>query len=344
MSEHHVTMSDVAAVAGVSVSTVSRVLKGTGRISEDTRHRVMRAADRLDFQPNALAQSFATGRSLTVGVLTRRASGTFSTPVITGIMNTFSEHDIAVIVYDDKSDPASRPGNLRKLRARRVDGVMVVGDDTDHAFPSISAEVNARVVYAFAVSDRADDTVLLPDDRGAGRLAAEHLLAQGRTRIAHVTAQAPSRAVREREDGFLAALDEAGLRPPVPIRHGDWTRTWGVQAGRELDVDAIDAVFCGNDFIALGVARSLIDRGKRIPEDIALIGYDNWSKYGMADNYLTTIDPQLDHLGCLAAQRFIDAMAAGKVTEPGIETTEVELVPGLSTGAVNRGDDFLYPG
>lgn len=343
MDEHHVTMSDVAAVAGVSVSTVSRVLKGTGRISEETRDRVSRAASRLDFQPNALAQSFATGRSLTVGILTRRASGLFSTPVIIGMMNTFSEHDIAVIVYDDKADAASRPANLRKLRARRVDGVMVVGDDTDHAFPSVWAEVGAPVVYAFAVSDRPQDTVLLPDDRGAGRLAAEHLLAQGRTRIGHITAQAPSRSVQERETGFLAALEEAGLRPAMSIRHGDWTRAWGARAGRELDVDAVDAVFCGNDFIALGVASSLIARGVRIPDDIALVGYDNWSKYGIGGNYLTTVDPQLDLVGCLAAQRFIDAMAAGTATTPGIETTEVELVPGVSSGAVQRGEDSFYP-
>ncbi|HEY9293758.1 MAG TPA: LacI family DNA-binding transcriptional regulator [Microlunatus sp.] len=341
MAENHVTMRDVAAVAGVSVSTVSRALKGVGRISDDTRQRIMDAAIRLDFHPNALAQSFATGRSLTVGVLTQQASGTFATPVITGIMHTFSDHDIAVIVYDDKSDPASRPGNLRKLRARRVDGVMVVGDGTDHSFPSISAEVNAPTVYAFAVSDRPADTMLLPDDRAAGRMAAEHLLSQGRRRLAHVTAEAPSRAVREREAGFSEVLAASGLKPAIPILHGDWSRDWGLQAGEDVDLGAIDAIFCGNDFIALGLARSLIRRGARIPEDVALVGYDNWARFGLPDDFLTTIDPQLDRLGRLAAQRLVEATAGQR--EPGIETTDVVLVPGVSSGAKKAGEETYYP-
>lgn len=341
MESHHVTMRDVAAVAGVSVSTVSRALKGSGRMSEETRRRVFAAAQRLEFHPNALAQSFATGRSLIVGVLTNTAAGTFARPVIAGIVSALSAHDIAVIVYDDESDPASRPGNLRKLRARHVDGVLVVGDGTDHAFSSITASVAAPVVYAFAVSDRQADRVLLPDDRRAGRLVGEHLVGTGRRHIAHITAAATSRAVREREAGFLAAIKEAGQEPVMPVRYGDWTRSWGSEAGRELDLDRVDAVFCGNDFIATGLLRTLIRRGVRVPDDIAVVGYDNWAKYGLQDDFLTTVDPELDRLGQRAAHRLVDA--AGGAVDEGRELAEVTLVPGVSTGAISGEDLPFYP-
>jgi len=339
--EQQVTMRDVAAVAGVSVSTVSRALKGSGRMAEGTRRRILEAADRLDFHPNALAQSFATGRSLTVGILTHKAAGTFATPVITGIMQTLSQHDIAVVVYDDQSNPASRPENLRRLRARHVDGVIVVGDGTDHSFHSVAHALQVPVVYAFAVSEDPRDQMLLPDDRAAGVLAAEHLLAMGRTRIAHVTANASSRAVRERTEGFVGRLEEHGLELAAPVQHGDWTRAWGTAAGELLDPATIDAVFCGNDFIALGLVPSLVRRGIRVPDDVAVIGYDNWAKFGLLDTFLTTIDPQLDLLGQRAAGRLVEA-ATGE-PRAGVETTEVTLVPGVSSGALADRDERFYP-
>ncbi|WP_354510380.1 LacI family DNA-binding transcriptional regulator [Oerskovia enterophila] len=333
-------MRDVAAVAGVSISTVSKALKGTGRMSEETRQRVFDAADRLDFHPNALAQNFALGKSFTVGILTHKAAGTFAMPVITGVMSTLSKHDIAVIVYDDENDPSSRPANIRKLQARRVDGIVVVGDGTDSLSASITRGFAVPVVHAFAVSDRAEDTSLLPDDREAGRLAAEHLLAQGRTRIAHVTAAAPSRAVRERLAGFRSVLDDAGVQLVTPVLHGDWSRAWGVQAGNQLDIGAIDAVFCGNDFIALGLSKTLIGRGVHVPQDVAVVGYDNWSKFGAQDHFLTTVDPLLDVLGQRAAERLVAAADSG--LEPGVELLPVELVPGVSSGAIDGSDESFF--
>ncbi|QNA91627.1 LacI family transcriptional regulator [Microbacterium sp. Se63.02b] len=115
MGKKGVTLKDVAAVAGVSTSIVSRVLNGGGRVSPSTREAILEAAQRLDFRPNALAQYFALGRSFTVGLLTENSTGIFSMPVIAGIASELSRHDVAAMTYDDGREGAARAENIRKL-------------------------------------------------------------------------------------------------------------------------------------------------------------------------------------------------------------------------------------
>lgn len=344
MDNKSVTLRDVAAVVGVSVPTVSKVLNGTGRVSPDTRARILEAAERLDFRPNALAQFFALGRSFSVGVLAQKASGTFSMPVITGIVHELSDHDVATLVYDDENDPSHRAENVRKLKARKVDGILIVGDGTDTPVPSISHSLSQPVVHAFCVTDNPRDAAFLPDDAQAGRRAGEHLLAQGRRRIAHVTAQPGFRTVREREAGLVSVLEAAGL--PLALGaplYGTWHRSWGYEAGRTIveRMDEIDAVFCGNDFIAQGLSRFLIGAGIRIPEDIALVGYDNWSYFGGGeDRYLTTVDPQHVEIGRTSARYLLESIGAGVTS--GVRLQDPELIPGYSSGAL-RADELAFP-
>lgn len=331
-----VTLKDVAAAAGVSVPTASRVLNGGGNVSVETRQRIHEAARRLDFRPNALAQSFALGRSFTVGVLAQKASGNFSTPVITGIIAELSKSDVAVLVYDDEDDIAARPKNLRTLQARRVDGIIVVGDGTDVPFPSISEQFRTPVIHVFGLSDNPVDTCILPDDVQAGRMAAAHLLGKGRRRIAHVTAMSYSRAVQDRLSGFRAELADAGaeLALSEPL-FGDWTIPWGYRAGMELlhRRGEFDAVFCGSDYIALGIARAFEQAGVRVPDDVALVGYDNWSTYsGSPDRFLTSIDPRLNRLGRVAAAALLTDDAGAR--QPGVRYEPCVLAAGMSSGEI----------
>lgn len=343
--ERSVTLRDVAAVVGVSVPTVSKVLNGSGRVSPETRARIIEAAERLDFRPNALAQFFALGRSFSVGVLAQKASGTFSMPVITGIVHELSTHDVATLVYDDENDPSLRAENVRKLKARKVDGVLIVGDGTDSPVPSISHMLSAPQVHVFGVTDNPKDATFLPNDAMAGRLAGEHLIAQGRTRIAHVTADPGFRTVRERHHGLMQALSDAGL--PLALGaplYGTWHRTWGYEAGLHIRdrIAEIDAVFCGNDFIAQGLGRALTAAGIRIPEDVALVGYDNWSFFGGGeDRYLTTVDPGHVELGRSAARHLLDSV--GHTVEGGTTLQDCRLIPGFSSGALPAAElDFPF--
>ena len=341
MQRKAVSLRDVAAVAGVSTSTASKALRGQGKLSEETRHRVLAAAERLDFQPNALGQFLAQGRSATIGILAENAPGAFTMPVLTGATTAFGERDLSVLVYDSHLDRTVLAATVRKLKARKIDGLLVIGDGTGSDMHSISDGFTVPVVYAYGVSDDPADASFMHDGFLAGRLAGEHLVHQGRTRIAHITAATTDLSAVARADGLRAALDDAGL-PLVLGRplHGDWTRAWGVHAATQLlaSGEQVDAVFCGNDTIAGGVQQVLRDAGRSVPDDVAIVGMDNLSGLsGQPDGSLTTIDPRLRELGAIAARYLADAIEGGPY-EGGLHAIPCVLLPGESSGAVRQGD------
>lgn len=230
-----VTLSDVAAVAGVSLSTASRALNGGGRVSTATRSRIAEAARRLDFRPNALAQSFALGRSRTIGILARNARGAFTEPVLVGAFTHLGGREQACLLYDASFDPDSMADSVRRLQARRVDGLLVLGDDLRVEMRSVTTEFSVPVAYAYGLTDREGDSCYVPDSRMAGRLAGEHLLSLGRRRIAHITGEAADTAATGREQGLLTSLAEAGLPPATGTLRGDWSRAWGATACHAAD-------------------------------------------------------------------------------------------------------------
>lgn len=336
MGKKGVTLKDVAAVAGVSTSIVSRVLNGGGRVSPKTREAILEAAQRLEFRPNALAQYFALGRSFTVGLLTENSTGIFSMPVIAGIASELSRHDVAAMMYDDGREGAARAENIKKLRARHVDGVIVVGDGNEIPLRSVTADFDVPVVYAHGITDTDSDEVVVPDDLMAGRVAAEHLLAQGRKNIAYITAHRASDAVANRLEGADAVLQAAGAPVAESRREfGDWSGAWGYRAAERLHQadPSIDGIICGNDVIALGVARYLVGKGIRVPEDVAIVGHDNWVKYSDSEaRFLTTIDPRLVDVG-IAATDLLVRMINEKPTDDSVRRVPGELVLGYSSGA-----------
>lgn len=303
------TLGDVAAAANVDLSTASRVLRGGGRASDATRQRIFDAAAKLNFRPNAQGQFLATGISKTVGVLTLDAPATFTMPVLAGVNRALGRRDVATLLYDTNFDDEELRESVRKFHARSIDGLLVIGNGLMTRIRSITEGFDVPVVYAFGVPDNPDDAWFLPDGVMAGRMAGEHLVGLGRTRIAHITA-ARDLAAAERAQGLREALAAAGLELALgaPLE-GSWERAWGVEAAhRILDSgEQIDAIFCGNDQIALGVYGVLRAAGVRVPDDIALVGYDNWERMAESkQNLLTTIEPDLVGVGYAAGEYVIN--------------------------------------
>jgi len=322
------TLTDVAARAGVSIGTASKALSGTGRMRPETRERVLEAAGALGFSPNQHAQSLHTGRSWTVGLMTTDGIGRFSIPVLLGAEDALGAGKISVLLCDTRGDAIREQHHLRALIERRVDGIIVTGRRTDPR-PPLTGVGSIPTVYTVSPSENPDDMSVVSDDAGGATLAVEHLLGLGRARIAHVTGPAHHAAARDRAARTLALLEAAGLGPATGrVHHGDWSEAWGRRAAEAVLRGApdTDAFFCGNDQIARGVADTLRERGRKVPDEVAVVGYDNWDTMTLASRPpLTTIDMGLGEIGRVAALRLLAAIDEG-APQPGLTTVPCTLV------------------
>jgi LacI family transcriptional regulator len=339
MHKSPVTIHDVARAAGVSVGTVSKALNGYGQLRDETRSAVRAAADRLGFRPNELAQSLLRKRSFTVGLISTDSYGRFSIPVLEGIESALEPARLSVFLCR-ADDPVRERRHVDALLAKRVDGVIVTGRRTDLRPPIDLGSASVPVIYAFAQVEGGKALCLLPDDRGGARLAVEHLIGLGRRRIAHVTGPVDFEAVRQRREGFRQALSEAGMRArPGHVLAGAWSEAFGRAAAERLMASrsGVDAIFCGSDQIARGVIDSLRESGVRVPDDVAVVGFDNWDVIAAATRpAITTIDMNLHELGRQAGLRLLDMMGGPRPT--GVERLPCSLVVRRSCGA-NTGVD-----
>ncbi|WP_460796344.1 LacI family DNA-binding transcriptional regulator [Microbacterium sp. GXF0217] len=321
------TLNDVARRAGVSIATASKALNDRGDVAATTRVRVRAAADELAFTPNAMAKGLLAGRTGTVGLLTSDLEGRFMLPILMGAEDAFGAGRVNVFLCDARGDAIREQHHLRELLSRRVDGIIVVGRQTDPR-PSLGQDIPVPVVYAYAPSDDPHDVSLTPDNVEGGRLAVEHLLACGRRSIAHISGDPAYAAAQDRLTGARAALADAGLDLVGSPMFSEWTEHWGRDAAALLlqRHPEIDAIFCGSDQIARGVLDSARDLGRAVPDDLAVIGYDNWEV--LATNSrpeLTSIDANLQQLGRHAAQRVFDAIDGVDIGD-GTRTLPVRLV------------------
>ncbi|MGW3342159.1 LacI family DNA-binding transcriptional regulator [Nonomuraea rubra] len=329
--ERHATITDVAALAGVSVGTASKALNGRGSLREETRTRVREAARQLNFEVNAGARSLHSGRTYTVGMITTDTIGRFSIPVLMGAEDALGAGQMSVFLCDGRDDPIREQYHVKTLLSRRVDGIIVTGRRTEARAP-IAPRLPVPVVYAFISSTDPGDCSVVPDEEGGARKAVEHLLAIGRTRMAHVTGPEHHHSAQARSAAAVGRLAEAGLSLAAPPLFGAWSEAWGRQAVGMLLAGgtSFDAVFCGSDQIARGVADALRAVGRRVPEEVALVGYDNWDVMANAcQPPLTSVDMNLEGLGRTAAEMLLAAING--TPSPGRHARPCHLVVREST-------------
>ena len=206
------TIRDVARLAGVSIGTVSKALNANGRLSAETRAKVLQVAKAIDYRPNDLAQSLHRARSMTVGILSNDSFGRFAFPIVEALERRLFDHGIAVFMCNATDDPMRERRHIDQLLGKRVDGLVVTARRADRRAPIEPAARGLPVVYVFSQVENPDALCLLPDDEGGARLAVSHLAALGRRKIAHITGPERFEAVRLREMGWRKALAEAGLK------------------------------------------------------------------------------------------------------------------------------------
>ena len=326
------TIRDVAAQAGVSIGTASKALNGQGKLRPATRDRVAAAARELGFAPNVLAKALLAGRTYTVGLITTDSFGRFSIPVMLGAEDALGAGQISVFMCDTRDDPVRERQYLDMLLSRRVDGLIVTGRRIEPR-PSIGAALGIPVVYAMTQSLDTDEPAILPDDYGGGQLAARNFIEAGRVRVGHITGPERFLCARKRASGFCDAVKAAGAEfSPNDVLYGEWSEQWGREGADVLLRTAPDvqAIFCGSDQIARGVAATLRMLGRRVPQDIALIGFDNWRPMALgSEPPLSSIDMCLEDVGRTAAEHLLAAI--NDSPSHGVHTVPCRLVVRQST-------------
>lgn len=318
------TIQDVADRAGVSVATVSRALNDRADVAPETRDRVRKIAQELSFRSNRVRRT--TPDQLTIGLLTSDDVGRVSIPVLLGAEHALGAGRAAVLLCDARGDAIREQHYLRILLERKVDGIIVVGEHPDPRDP-ISPPLPVPVVYAYAPSTSPDDASFVVDNESAAHTAVAHLLALGRRRIAHITGPEVSAAAVQREAGMRRALGEAGVELVGQVLNGgDWSQRWGRHAAAMLLAGHpdVDALFCGSDRIAAGALDTLREHGRHVPEDVSVLGFDNWDVVAAETRPpLSTMDMNLQALGGAAARHLFEAISGH--TEPGVRELSCRL-------------------
>jgi len=329
-----VTISDIARKADVSASTVSRVLSGTVKVSEEKREAVLNAVSDLNYQPNVFARGLASGRSMAIGVLTQNFGSPFYDAIIQGVVEGLNRTEYFPIFADGQWQPQIEVEAIRAMMRRQVDGLIVLGG----FLPVEDIEQLARdiplIIVARRVADFKENCVCI-DNVAASYLATQHLIDLGHRRIAHVCGRPDHPDARDRKQGYLNALTDAGIElNPDLIIEGNFRRQSGVLAVEMLfsGTNAFSAIFTANDQMAYGVRLGLYRRGIRVPEDVSLVGFDDEPAAAFMIPPLTTVRQPAVELG-LEAARIVLARLKGETTSPA--RLKAELVVREST-AIQR--------
>jgi LacI family transcriptional regulator len=333
-SKGAVSIRDVAAAAGVSVATVSRVLSPASAdvpMRKETRDKVERAIDELGYRPNDLARALLQHRTAAIGLVVPDISNPYYPPLVRGVEDAASSQGYRVVLCNTDRDPAKISGYLDTLIKTRVDGIVVAGGGWADVPDRTTVLGNYRTgLVAVGRHLTAHPSVRI-DNVAASRDAAEHLIRLGHRRIAFLGGPASSTTVQDRAQGYRDALKVACLAGAATVRCGDFTEESGYAATREiLGVHPPPtALLCANDRIALGAYAAVADAGRRVPDDVSVVGFDDTPIARYVRPTLTTVAIPTYEMGS-AAVRVLLAQLDGN-TEPEVETMPTRLVVRDST-------------
>jgi len=324
------TMKRIASELGVSITTVSKVLNNRQDIGHATRARVLAKVAELGYQPNAVARSLTLRRTHTLGVVIPDLMHSFFVEIVAGLETVASAQGYGLLLCSSNEDPAKERAEIDMLRQRQVDGIILA---------SVNASGNTDLLQrlgplgiGLVMIDRDDHPAVkcdrvVTDDVAVGRLAASHLVEQGRQAIAHIMGP-PIVHAKRRADGYKAALKKLGVRTRAEwIVRGGFMDADGYRAMTKLLAltPRIDAVFAANDPSAIGAMKAIWDAGRRIPEDIAIVGAGDIALGDLLRVPLTTVSWSRDEQGKQAAKLLLDRIGP----EPSDRFRSVVIPPRL---------------
>lgn len=328
------SIKDVAALAGVSIATVSRVMNGSSLVKGEAREAVLRAARELNYVPHAAARALSTGRSHTIAVLLPDLHGAFFSELIRELDQSAHAHGQRLLVASLHGDLAEAKRVIGLIHGQ-VDGVILMAPFIDAQERLADLRLSVPTVLLNAPSSIQGYTVLTVDNAGGARQVVEHFLSQGYCEVIHIEGPPGNFDAAERSRGFREAIEEAGLtaQPNVP---GDYSERAGYEAGKRIAgrKKRPRAIFAANDNMAIGCLEALTEAGLRVPQDVAIAGFDDIPVARFTRPPLTTVRPPVAQQGTEAFEwlvRAINRKPSGSMPEhPRLATT---LVVRESSGA-----------
>ncbi|MDU8923949.1 HTH-type transcriptional repressor PurR [Pasteurellaceae bacterium LIM206] len=332
------TIKDVAKMAGVSTTTVSHVINKTRHVAEETTKTVLDAIKALNYSPSEVARSLKVNTTKSIGMIVTTSEAPYFAEIVHAVEEQCYRQGYSLFLCNTHNDPEKIKNHLEMLAKKRVDGILVMCSE----YVSDSRDLLKNFSYLpMVVMDwgplNPDTDLILDNSFDGGYLAGKHLIENGHTKIAYLSAQLTKTTAKKRYEGFLKALEEAGLTMnPNWLLEGSFTPEDGFECMNQIlaQKEQPTAVFCCNDLTALGAISAITDKGLRVPDDYSIVGYDNVHASRFYAPPLTTIHQSKARLGERALKLLFERIQNKEAKR---ETIEIhpELVVRKSVRKIN---------
>ncbi len=317
-SPRRISIKDVAAAAGVTHSTVSRAMRHSPLVNQETGDRIRRIAGELGYSASALARGLVTNRTQTIGVVVTRIADPFVAEIVSGIEETGHHYGYSVFLANSNAEPEREIKVVRSFAEHRVDGIVVTSSRVGTLYLPMLSEMHVPIVLINNQYPGEFVHSVMIANAEAAREATNHLIGQGHRLIAYLGDRYGHQSDTERFAGYRQALEQAGLPfQPELVSHGDGRPAGGEQAMRKLLAlpEPPTAVFCYNDMSALGAMKSIRAAGLEIPVDVSVVGFDDLLVAQYVFPPLTTVRQPRHQMGALAMETLRQLMGGEQPAE-----------------------------
>ena len=323
-----VTIKDIAKKTNVSYATVSRALNAKYGVRQETRNKVLAAARAMGYTPNGIARGLVKKQTFSIGLIIPDITNPFFPAVARGIEDQAKKFGYSVFLCNTNYEKQSEANHISLLAEKRVDGIIIAPTSNDSEDLSRRGDSSIPVVYITKrLSTNSHSFVVMDDERG-GFLATKHLIEQGYKTIGFIGPSTSGRGEDERLVGFRAAFEKFGLNVQSRFVRVDVVKR---ETGHETIISMIEAgdypraVFAGNDLMAIGIIQGIKEKGLSVPDDIAVVGFDNISFAAFPEVQLTTIHQPKYKMGKMAADILLEKIE-GRTDQPRRIILEPELI------------------
>jgi LacI family transcriptional regulator len=331
----HITLRDVAAHAGVSVTTVSNVVRNWPYISAELRHRVQDSIDTLGYSPHIVAQGLRTGQTQAIAFIVPDLSNPYFAEIVAAAEDAAQAHGYTLLVFNTHEDPVREAECIQKAARRWADGLLIAQSASTSESSTPWDNVHIPVIAVDRIPESGTHPACAVDNLLVGSTATEHLFSLGHRKIAHIAGPQAVRPALDRCLGYRKTLNEHQLPYSQIVYSG---ATWGPNDGYRCMTALLDgddpptAVFASNDRVAIGALHAISERGLRVPRDISLIGVDDIEISVHLNPPLTTMRQPLDQLANIAVEMLLQVIRE-ETLELSLRLLEPELIVRGSTAA-----------